>query len=299
MPAQDDKKIPSITTGGTAAAATESASDILAKLKNRLKRVEIDGETFYLAEGDMLLDEKDLQIYARQREALEKEQALKKERASLGLGDIGGQERTALLGTTQDGKMVRWKDGMILTYCILKNSFTIGDTEANYKLVKDNFKLATWAWEGICGIKFQHKEELDTSATLQPDEVTFTVREYNTGGNFIALAFFPTDPKNRRRVFVDPSYYDPNLPFDRVGVFRHELGHVLGFRHEHIRSGAPPVCPHEDLANTIEFGAYDPQSVMHYFCGGIGSKELAFTDLDKAGAQKLYGLPLDQYVFVE
>lgn len=299
MSAQDDKKTLNTSAGNTAPDATDSADDILAKLQQRLRTVILDGETFYVAEGDMLLDEDDLQLYAAHRAALEKEQALKKERAALGFGDIGGQERTALLGVTQDGKMVRWKDGMVLTYCILKNSFTVDNAEDNYKLVKDNFKLATWNWESICGIKFQHVEELDLSDTMQPEGVTFTVREYNTGGNFIALAFFPTDPKTRRRVFVDPSYYDPNLQFDPVGVFRHELGHVLGFRHEHIRSGAPPVCPHEDLANTIEFGAYDPQSVMHYFCGGVGSKELAFTDIDKAGAQKLYGLPLDQFVFVE
>jgi hypothetical protein len=30
---------------------------------------------------------------------------------------------------------------------------------------------------------------------------------------------------------------------------------------------------------------------MHYLCGGFGNKELAITDLDRLGAQRLYGPP--------
>ncbi|MFC1835754.1 hypothetical protein ACFL2Q_13650, partial [Thermodesulfobacteriota bacterium] len=74
--------------------------------------------------------------------------------------------------------------------------------------------------------------------------------------------------------------------------------HVLGFRHEHIRSGARPGCPGEDLWGTITFTDYDPKSVMHYFCGGVGSTELAITQTDKAGAQQVYGAPLDSFRFV-
>ncbi len=30
---------------------------------------------------------------------------------------------------------------------------------------------------------------------------------------------------------------------------------------------------------------------MHYFCGGVGSRELAITALDRVGAQVVYGPP--------
>jgi hypothetical protein len=100
-------------------------------------------------------------------------------------------------------------------------------------------------------------------------------------------------------VLIDPSYFDAGLSFNKVGVLRHELGHVLGFRHEHIRSGAPPACPDEDLWGTIDLTQYDPQSVMHYFCGGAGSPELALTELDRIGSQKLYGPPFNTFTFVE
>jgi hypothetical protein len=127
----------------------------------------------------------------------------------------------------------------------------------------------------------------------------FVVRHIDAGGQFIAAAFFPTYPPKRRRVLIDPSYFADDLGFDPVGVLRHELGHVVGFRHEHIRSGAPALCPQEDTTDTIDLTAYDPQSVMHYFCGGVGSRDLKITDVDRDGAQKLYGPPLSSLSLVE
>jgi hypothetical protein len=38
---------------------------------------------------------------------------------------------------------------------------------------------------------------------------------------------------------------------------------------------------------------------MHYYCGGVGSAELGLSELDKLGAQKFYGPPLDQFFYVE
>jgi hypothetical protein len=80
-------------------------------------------------------------------------------------------------------------------------------------------------------------------------------------------------------------------------VLRHELGHVLGFRHELIRSGAPAVCPKEPLWDARPLTDYDPQSVMHYFCGGVGSSSLRITELDRVGAQQVYGPSLNNIHF--
>lgn len=276
-------------------------ADLLNHLKNTLKKIKVDdgesSEELYRVEGDMLLDEDQLEIYVQQREALEKERALQKERAALGAGDVAPQEgRSSLVGVTSNGKLVRWKPGLVLTYCVLRNTFA---SQERYDQAVAGMKQATWAWENTCGIKFQHKSELDGSATTKPAGVIFTVREIDAGGQFIASAFFPNDPKNRRRVLIDPSYFSDNLGFDKVGVLRHELGHVLGFRHEHIRSQAPPSCPDETLGDTLDLTQYDPQSVMHYFCGNVGSPTLAITDVDKIGSQKLYGMPFDSFNYVE
>lgn len=273
-------------------------SNLLKKLKKNNKKIKIGGDTLYIVEGDMLLDEEQLRVYALQREALTQAQAAAREAQEAGFGLLGIVDAPTrdLLGLMQGGKIVRWEQGVILSYCVLKQTFP--DT-ANYDMVVANMQKATSDWEKTCGVKFEHKKDLDTSESLKPAGVLFTVREIDASGQFIASAFFPNDPKSRRIVLIDPSYYDDNLRFDRVGVLRHELGHVLGFRHEHIRSGAPPDCPDEELFGTTPLTSYDPRSVMHYFCGGVGSDALAISELDKTGARKVYGLPLDSYRFIK
>jgi hypothetical protein len=37
---------------------------------------------------------------------------------------------------------------------------------------------------------------------------------------------------------------------------------------------------------------------MHYFCGNLGSRELAITDLDRTGSERVYGPPLSSFVLI-
>lgn len=272
--------------------------DKVTALKKRLtpKQVTIDGETFWVAEGDLLLDADQLAEYARQRDILAQQGALRMEAFEAGMGISPAAGPAGLVAVSSGEKLVRWRDGMVLTYCVLRSTFA---SVREYRLARRSVEAATGAWEETCGVAFEHRAALDTSTSTQVPEVMFTVREIDAGGRFIAAAFFPTDPPERRRVLIDPSFFGTSLSFDRVGVLRHELGHVLGFRHEHIRSDAPPACPDEDLADTIDLTAYDPKSVMHYFCGGVGNRDLAITAVDTVGAQRMYGLPLTAFEFVE
>ncbi len=264
-------------------------------LKERLRRVEVDGTQFWRAESDYLLDEDELFVYSQQRVAAQALQQARRmaEQSSFGRSTAPGsmtldaQER-GLVGIVQNGRIVRWRPGTVLTYCVLRKTFP---QRRQYDEVVASTAQATADWEDTCGVHFEHVPAADESDDMRPDGVIFPVRHINAGGAFIAAAFFPHDPPNRRRVLIDPSYFTQGT-FDRTGVLRHELGHVLGFRHEHIRSGAPPICPDEDPEGTIELGDYDPQSVMHYFCGGVGSPQLAITALDRTGSQSVYGPPL-------
>jgi hypothetical protein len=149
--------------------------------------------------------------------------------------------------------------------------------------VAEDMKAATAAWEaacGGCGVDFVYKPEHD--AAPSPAKTVFVVR-HNPNGPYIAAAFFPNYLPERRILNVTPSYFTTS--FSRVGVMRHELGHTLGYRHEHIVG--IPGCNREGN-DWIPLTEYDPKSVMHYFCGGAGTMELELTDLDKTGHRKLY-----------
>ena len=267
-------------------------------VKKRLapKRVEIDGEPFWVAEGDLLLDQDQLDEYARQQEMLARQRELRQEATALGMAPAPETMRAELVAVVSEGRLVRWRDGKTLAYCVLRNTFA---SASEYRVAAKSMAEATAAWERTCGVQFEYRKSLDTSPTTRVEGVTFTVRKVDAGGRFIAAAFFPTDPVDRRRVLIDPSFFAKRIGFDRVGILRHELGHVLGFRHEHIRSEAPAACPDEDLGADLPLGAYDPKSVMHYFCGGVGSRELLISEIDVAGAQRMYGLPLSEYLFID
>jgi hypothetical protein len=289
----------SASAGGAPSRSEEALDErFFDLLKERLKQVEIDGTTFWRAESDYLLDEDELFVYSQQRVAASALQQAKQlaERSSFGsytapgLVTLDAQER-GLVGIVRGGRIVRWQPGTVITYCVLRKTFP---KQEQYNEVVTHMTQATADWEATCGVVFQHVPDADQSDDVRPEGVIFPVRHIDAGGEFIAAAFFPNDPPSRRRMLIDPSYFTQST-FDRVGVLRHELGHVLGFRHEHIRSGAPPVCPDEDLGDTIDLTQYDPQSVMHYFCGGIGSPQLAITALDRSGSQSVYGPPLNNF----
>jgi hypothetical protein len=271
----------------------------LEQLRSSARRVTLGtdgGETYYVLEGDLLYDDDELELHALQQDVRAKAK-------EVGLTpDAQSGREDALVVVAPGGKIVRWRPGKVLTYTVLRESFP---TEDNYNVVVESVKAATQAWQDTCGIMFEHRSEFDahTNVSASPDDIdaslVFTVRYIDAGGQFIAAAFFPTYPPARRRVLIDPSFFGNDLTFDRVGVLRHELGHTLGFRHEHIRSEAPAACPDEPAYDTLNLTDYDPQSVMHYFCGAVGSRELAITELDRLGAQKVYGPSLSAMMLVD
>jgi len=251
--------------------------------ENGHRMVLVDEEIFTIVEGDLILDDDQKDLWQEALKAKNSQFKSQMRAEAVGLGEAALTERgtvtSYLVGIMQDGKLVRWPPGAVLTYCVLLNTFP---RQEWYEEVVANMQQATADWEAVCGVQFRYIPEFDTSASVRPQGVLF---------------FFPNDPTNRRRMLIDPSYF--TTTFDQVGVLRHELGHVMGFRHEHIRSGAPAVCPHEDTTGTINLTDYDPRSVMHYFCGGVGSKRLEITEVDRIGAQQLYGPPLSTFQYTE
>ena len=163
-----------------------------------------------------------------------------------------------------------------LTYFIDRSTFL---TDVEFNDVAKNLATAAAEWECEgCGIRFVRTLQRGTPAP------NFVVRRFDAEGKFVALGFYPHDPPARRTLEIDPSYFD--VTSSKVGVFRHELGHILGYRHEQVRGVRG--CVREDRF-WEPLTAYDPKSVMHYFCGGAGNRNLEITRLDREGHLALYG----------
>lgn len=222
----------------------------------------------YVVEGDLLLTEDQVRsLIARN---IARTRLLKSdERPELIVNEVGGKPDFWV--TSEQRK---------LTYAIDRASFSANE----YEQIRKQMMAASGDWVKACtecGISFTHQSEFDDQPNL--DKVTFIVRQLHQDGAYIAAAFFPSDPKSSRFLNIERSYF--NTTFDQVGVLRHELGHVLGYRHEHTRGVAG--CFFED-EKWLPLTVYDPKSVMHYLCGDGGSRKLELTALDVAGHGQQY-----------
>lgn len=260
--------------------------EILADLKRRKCSFDIDGERHWIVEGDLVLNEFRLQMYAD-------------EQARSTQDGLAGEKKRGLLAMVTPGadpRVIRWRPGKVLSYVVVKSAFR---DEERYERATRDMRLASASWEAVCGVRFQHAAHLDGESDIDVAAAVFRVRQLDGAGSLIASAFFPDWLPDERWVNLYDGYFADNIGFDPIGVLRHELGHVLGFRHEHIRIDAPMDCPDEEMADTRALTEYDPESIMHYFCGGMGNRDLVITELDKEGAQAVYGPPLSLFEFVD
>jgi len=197
-----------------------------------------------------------------------------------------------IVDTKADGSDNKWAADQRknLTYCVSKSFGT-----TRYNAVVQAMAEATAAWEAAADVAFQHDASKDSNCSKSTSGVIFNVVPVSVGGQYIAKSFFPDSPRAQREVDVDDSAFDPAASDqdgpNLTGVLRHELGHVIGFRHEHTRPEAGAQQCFED-DNWRSLTSYDKASVMHYpQCNGISSWALVLTDKDKAGAALLYGAP--------
>lgn len=196
----------------------------------------------------------------------------------------------ALAVHTQNGIDVRWSEAQKrnLTYCV-SNNFG-----ANKQRVVDAMRQASDdGWEKFADVNFVYVPAQDGACTASNPNVVFDVNPVNAGGEYVMRAFFPNSPRSLRNLLIDSSAFSPggtgSTPFENIVA--HELGHALGFRHEHTRPESGAVDCYED--NQYRgLTPYDAASVMHYpQCNGT-SESLAFTTRDQEGVRALYGAPV-------
>jgi serine protease len=192
----------------------------------------------------------------------------------------------ALLVYTSGGSDRAWSatDKLNITYCVSSSSFGT----SRYTTVVNAMASATAAWENVANINFVHTSSLDGSCTASQAGVVFDVR-LTSDTSYLARAFFPGDARSARNILISTSAFGSISPWTLTGILRHELGHTLGFRHEHTRYSTNSC--YED-SSWRALTSYDAASVMHYpQCAGTQTGDLVITPLDASGAATLYGAP--------
>ena len=270
-----------------------NASDLAEKILTSARSITIDGSLYYIVENDHKILETQVLAYA---------QSIVGQSSSQLPGKRGHSE---LVSATEDGRKMRWKAPTVLTWKLDRPSFEGDETRMANALEFCTKAAKNWndaAWEkGIFDkIHFQEVADDESAAFL----VSFYPFGAETG--LLALAFFPNAPLNERVIYVGPLALDSFVGYDQVGVIRHELGHLLGFRHEQIRDEAMADMTAEEIEHAEQWVTggiggeaitkYDGQSVMHYPIDpekGIGTFDFELSEIDKEGFHALYSAPYD------
>lgn len=180
------------------------------------------------------------------------------------------------------GRDDSWSQAAVgnLTYCV---STKFG---ADYSRVVSAMADGAGQWEAASSaIDFIHVSTQDGSCNTRNSSVVFSVEPTKTT-QYIARAFFPSTSKSGRNVLVNAKSLYSAGSWTPSNIMAHELGHTLGFRHEHTRPEAG-TCFEDN--NWRPLTPYDSASIMHYpQCNGT-SDDLSMTASDRAGVQAVYG----------
>ncbi|MDB5131235.1 MAG: hypothetical protein JWR02_984 [Mucilaginibacter sp.] len=246
--------------------------------------VHLHGTIYYIIEGDLLVTAEQLNDRLAKDSARQKIVADTTRKQPKHLFE----QQTIIEFNTITLDTVKWTKFPI-RFCIDKHSFA---TQAGgYDKVSASMRQAALDWQAMCGVKIVYVEALDDQVGIAAGaDVDFVVSYKNfDNSGYVATSFFPEDPVSKRVLLVYPSYW--TTAYDQVGVFRHEFGHIFGFRHEETANSpaVPTFCKQTPSPNQTSVGvSYDRVSVMHYYCGGNGTRSLDFSANDKLTFPLIY-----------
>ncbi|KAB8077436.1 hypothetical protein BDV29DRAFT_168183 [Aspergillus leporis] len=163
---------------------------------------------------------------------------------------FAGNARVAALQVGFEKIIPRWKIGpnKTVNFAAFQNGYPKPELAL---LAATKLKEAADEWNALeLGVQFKWVADIEDAA--------FVLSYAGEQGGVLAAAFFPNDLDLNVLNVYETAFQAPNVQYLK-NIFLHELGHVLGFRHEF----APEL---EDTKNdyTVQLGPRNPLSVMNY-----------------------------------
>ncbi|KAI3338470.1 hypothetical protein F4824DRAFT_81864 [Ustulina deusta] len=163
----------------------------------------------------------------------------------------------------------RWLNCFDVTFTIVRTSFP---PRINVNSVESCFLFAVARWHGA-GISIrQARPDENATFVIAYQDIPATGRNLRT----LASAFFPSSAPRDRVLFVYGRCFWPRYIGFMTNVLSHEIGHVLGLRHEFLES-----------PRSMLIGRPNPDSVMNYH---QDLSMMAVTLEDAKGARVFYSL---------
>lgn len=171
------------------------------------------------------------------------------------------------------GQEVLWPSGVV-PYCFVPQG-----SSAILEQRKQEFREAlaqSWASEGV--VSFPERA---------CDSTTVRVSFANLGSNAAGLAGVGRYGGLQLGLQLHTSYLQTSSPLDFKWVVAHEMGHILGFRHEQDQQGSTCNLGRDYSGTGVPLTGYDPTSVMNY-CATRNNDSI-LSALDREGLRRAYG----------
>jgi hypothetical protein len=166
-------------------------------------------------------------------------------------------------------------------------SFCIGERFSDQEeRVTEALRKAAQEWMKYANVDFQLRDDLSCAKN---SNVRFRVIPAPRRAKYAARAFFPFYEKSRHVLRINRKHIQNHGEAEAFRLMLHELGHILGFRHEHIHPDQGGTCQEKSDGGFEPITDYDPSSVMHYpRCNAKPIKNFVLSELDKQGAGLAY-----------
>ncbi|KAI0397034.1 hypothetical protein F5Y17DRAFT_29108 [Xylariaceae sp. FL0594] len=157
----------------------------------------------------------------------------------------------------------RWVPGSVIKWVVVKEGFK---TQEDADYAAQHLHMACEKWNEMdVGVRFEW--------VRSPAEATFALWHGGSQGGCLASAFFPNPNDLSNMLVYSAAFSMPRWKANLWKVFTHELGHVLGLRHEFAldpvtvtdpETGEVTTTVREASMRAVQLGPRNEKSVMSY-----------------------------------